>query len=36
LLDAAVREGVEVFAYGGAIEPAENALSLTASLPVEL
>jgi sugar fermentation stimulation protein A len=36
LLDAAVREGVEVFAYGVAIEPAENALILTASLPVEL
>ncbi len=36
LLDAAVREGVEVFAYGVAIEPAENALSLAASLPVEL
>ncbi|MBL6803697.1 MAG: DNA/RNA nuclease SfsA [Pseudomonadales bacterium] len=36
LLEAAVGEGVEVLAYGVAIDPAKNALSLAASLPVEL
>jgi hypothetical protein len=31
-----VKEGVEVLAYGVSIDPAKNALSLAASLPVEL
>ena len=36
LLEAAVKEGVEVLAYGVSIDPSKNALSLAASLPVEL
>ena len=36
LIDEAVAEGVEVIAYGVAIDPAQNTLILTNSLPVLL
>ena len=36
LSDEAVAQGVEVIAYGVAIDPAQNTLSLNSSLPVSL